>query len=477
MKINRRHLIAGVAAVGAAQPVLAQTHDHGKSKKASTKLKSFDPSKEPKRIRKSFYDLTDAELRTFMKAVGYARSKLKLEDPIQWDNYARIHSFHCTEVSAEHPAVHWSWNFLPWHRAYVYFMERILAECLNRQGLDGSTFAMPYWDWSAHREIPNTNERKAKGIASPFFGYDPSLEDMINPDGLDFENSALYDGNRGPSILKPQMDPANELTSDSKEHVAATLWYTSEEYINNILSAPWPHFLGGTVTDRATGQGLLEQGPHNDMHDWIGTRFGTNRTMGTLRTAAADPMFYMHHCNIDRIWDLYKQQQPDPKGDWGKQVYEFPDIDGSTITMSVQQIIEEIKNISYAPSQSALVSAPRKLTAPTLHSLSLHKTVANESITVQLPAEFPATPVLLDITTGPINYTGKYKLRIYANGEFMGSLSFLDGEHRETYGAEMIHKFSLVVSPKFAGVKEIQLVPPSRGDVKILIKYIEYKSL
>ena len=117
MKINRRHLIAGVAAVGAAQPVLAQTHDHNKSKKVSTRLKSFDPSKEPKRVRKSFYDLTDAELRTFMKAVGYARSKLKLEDPIQWDNYAKIHSFHCTEVSAEHPAVHWSWNFLPWHRA------------------------------------------------------------------------------------------------------------------------------------------------------------------------------------------------------------------------------------------------------------------------------------------------------------------------------------------------------------------------
>jgi len=58
---------------------------------------------------------------------------------------------------------------------------------------------------------------------------------------------------------------------------------------------------------------VLEQYPHNNGHDWVGSRQGKNRDMGTLRYAALDPIFFMHHGNIDRIWSLYKLTQPDPE--------------------------------------------------------------------------------------------------------------------------------------------------------------------
>jgi tyrosinase len=40
---------------------------------------------------------------------------------------------------------------------------------------------------------------------------------------------------------------------------------------------------------------------HNGVHDWVGG------TMGLLETAAADPIFWMHHANIDRIWWQWQQ--------------------------------------------------------------------------------------------------------------------------------------------------------------------------
>ena len=65
------------------------------------------------------------------------------------------------------------------------------------------------------------------------------------------------------------------------------------------------------------GMGILEHYPHNNGHDWVGSRFGKNRDMGSLRYAALDPIFFMHHANIDRLWSLYKRTQPDPDKPWG----------------------------------------------------------------------------------------------------------------------------------------------------------------
>lgn len=478
MSADRREFIkaAGFGVLATSTPVLAQQSSHAHH---AAPAKIFDPSKEPKRVRKSFSDLTDEELRNLCKAVGWMRGNLPLEHPMQWDNYARLHALHCTEISPEHPAVHWSWNFLPWHRGYLYFLERILANILTTQfKVDGDRFALPYWDWST-REMPNTTERKSAGLASPFFGYDLTQENMVNPDDLGFDNSALYEGNRGPSLLKPQMDPVNELTADSKEHVIETLHYTSPEYIQLMLAAPFEQFGGKPVTDRQTGQGLLEQGPHNDGHDWIGTRIGRNRTMGTLRSAAADPMFYMHHCNIDRIWSLYEQPQPDPAGPWGEQRYNFMDVDGSNFNLSVREIIAKTTNIAYAPSDVEIKAPARPLRLPFRQSLMVLKELDSTPVSVDVPRDMAShDSLLLDVHTGPIAYTGKYTIKMYSDGQYIGKLKMLDGEHRASYTSQDItHTFSLLLTKRLAVGSSLTFLPPSRGSVKIMIKSIEYRVL
>ncbi|NJM90998.1 MAG: tyrosinase family protein [Myxococcales bacterium] len=61
-------------------------------------------------------------------------------DRRSWRYQARIHNDFCP---------HNNWLFLPWHRAYLFFFERI---CRKLSGME--TFALPYWDWSQEPHVP-----------------------------------------------------------------------------------------------------------------------------------------------------------------------------------------------------------------------------------------------------------------------------------------------------------------------------------
>lgn len=299
---------------------------------------------------------------------------------------------------------------------------------------------------------------------------------MTEADDLGFDNAALLDGNRGPTLQKPQMDPANENTPASKQHVAMTRYYMSPEYINMILAAPWDQFGGQPVIDR-TGQGLLEAGPHNCGHDWVGVRIGRNRDMGTLRSAANDPIFFMHHCNIDRIWSLYEQPQPDPYGDWGKPVYHWTDVNGKQVIATAEDIITKFTNITYEQSgPGALKSVRSSNIGARFAKMRIGKLLRSESVTIDLPPDFSVgVPMLVDITTGPITYTGKYVVRIMAGDEQVGMLNFLDGGYRAESDMQE-HSFSVLLTLP-PDTKSVRLIPPARGSIPLDIRHISYRQL
>ena len=57
-----------------------------------------------------------------------------------WTNQASIHQNFCP---------HGNWLFLPWHRAYLLYFERI---CRKLSGM--ADFALPYWNWSLEPRVP-----------------------------------------------------------------------------------------------------------------------------------------------------------------------------------------------------------------------------------------------------------------------------------------------------------------------------------
>jgi polyphenol oxidase len=398
-------------------------------------------------------------------AIGYMRNgskdkPLSMSNPLQWDQYVMAHAYHCTEVGSGPEQVHWSWFFLPWHRAYLFFVERTLANFLTMLGRDGSKFALPYWDWISHKGLPNTSERIKLGKPSPLFGYDVSLENMVNSDGLkvgnqEFDNQALWDGNRGPTIDRPNMDPKSELTFDSKEHVEETILFMSPAYIHDfLLELPFEMFAGLSTISSATGMGALEHYPHNNGHDWVGSRFGKNRDMGSLRYAALDPIFFMHHANIDRIWSWYRKPQPDPDtSPWGKQQYTFVDIDGSPTTVTVRDIVKQMTNVTYVPPMSStnaiksflaatqavpeaapketrevLISKPSTLSAQPLTITTEPKPGIKALLSVSVEEKIHPLYVM-EIETGSISYQGKFLIKLFVNKEDANSKTSINDPH------------------------------------------------
>ena len=51
----------------------------------------------------------------------------------------------------------------------------------------------------------------------------------------------------------------------------------------------------------------MENIPHGPVHVWIGDNTQPNlEDMGSLYSAARDPIFYSHHANVDRMWTIWK---------------------------------------------------------------------------------------------------------------------------------------------------------------------------
>jgi polyphenol oxidase len=486
----------------------ASFQDHEPNHNTATG-RPFEFKMEPHRQRKSFYDLNDDEVRLLCRAIGYMRNgnggkdipankAMSVDSPIQWDQWAMTHARHCTESKpGVVDQVHWSWFFLPWHRAYLWFLERQLANIVTTiLGGDGSKFALPYWDWIAHKEIPNTKERAAKSISSPLFGYDLAKEDMVHDDGLGFDNLALWDGYRKPNAEQPTMDPKNERTLDSKEHIEETILFMSPQYIQYMLELDFEDFAGKAVPPQSSipnsdGMGVLENYPHNNGHDWVGSRVGKNRDMGTLRYAALDPIFFMHHANIDRIWSWYRGVQPDLEGPWGpnkyvwgKQPYTFIDIDGSPVTVTVADIVTSMSNVTYLePSSSPAAmaslssalpgSSQQRLKEQTVTFTQEVRTLTMKPLTLSVRPQGEATNLLstmiaaqprplslLVIETGPVTYTGKFTIKVFVNKpdadsstsihdpHYVGRVRALDSEGRvNEIGKDISHTFSIIIPP------------------------------
>lgn len=109
-------------------------------------------------------------------------------------------------------------------------------------------FFIPYWDWTTQRSVPTL-------IAN----YTPT----VKVTGTDI------DVRRNPGS-------ANQLPTSSQ--------------INTILSR--------TTFTAFTRD--LERGPHNFVHGWV------NGTMSFINMAPADPLFWMHHAQVDRLWSIWQ---------------------------------------------------------------------------------------------------------------------------------------------------------------------------
>lgn len=196
-------------------------------------------------------DMLDA----YRRAID-AMKALPSTDPRSWQAQAEIHDNHCPHGNA---------FFLPWHRAYLQYFEQVIRAMSGDSG-----FALPYWNWSTHPTLP------------PAF-WDGTLNDPTRV--------------IGPSDPMP--------ASAVGQPVIDSILAIADFQTFGSVFVPASCTTG--CQRRRTGTGSLEGTPHNIVHGTIG---------GNMNTflSPLDPIFWLHHCNVDRLWMEWNKTFANPGG-------------------------------------------------------------------------------------------------------------------------------------------------------------------
>lgn len=174
----------------------------------------------------------------------------------QQDDFNQIAGLHGKPNPSNCP--HHLPHFLPWHRLFVTDLE-------NRLNLFSSEeISLPFWDWTSQSAISN-------GIPLVF-----TLE-KIEIDGVEMDNP-LHSTLINDLERRTSRNPGN----------SSDLTYLSQQVGTAISRKKFSEFTNDIET------------PHDWFHGWVGGN------MGSVAYAAFDPIFWFHHCNVDRQWAVWQ---------------------------------------------------------------------------------------------------------------------------------------------------------------------------
>ena len=227
------------------------------------------------------------------------------------------------------PEHYQQWYFLPWHRLMLAQLEGVIREVLHDED-----FTLPYWN--------------------PITG---NPDDLIVPAVFRVPGSTLYDGTRW-------------------------FWVNGGERIDTLyrdwinLDALNEKFYIDSPNGNLGFNPRLDQNPH------FFTHFALGGDMAEFSTVGGDPMFYLHHANIDRLWEswnrLGNKNPTDPK--YLNRKFSYGDRSGKRADLAVSasdrtaQLGYEYDSYEKAPQPQHLSpqeAAARQRTYETLHEQAL----------------------------------------------------------------------------------------------------------
>ncbi len=352
------------------------------------------------KVRPNVFDLDDVQIASLRRGVGVMKSRPDT-DPTSWRFQANLHADPAIRDPVDTWCQHASWFFFPWHRMYLYRFEQIL-----REAAEDPELTLPYWNYSdnpAHRFLPAAlrDPEDADGNPNPLF--EPQRERLIN-EGWGLPDSAVNTGptfaltnffhttgrfasfggaktpgpsfftivdNFGRAELVPhgpvhvQVGGAGQSFSHSFETPGTVAYHGAHDpaMVGEIVVVDGPATdpiaidifdfgfdpptieapVGAVVTWTNTGDF-----PHTIASD-DGTTFESVPLapvglMRSLFVSARDPIFWMHHANIDRIWNRWLSPEiggsnpPESETGWWDQEFTFPRADGISEPIAVRAV-------------------------------------------------------------------------------------------------------------------------------------------
>lgn len=211
-------------------------------------------------------------------------------------------------------------KFIGWHTPYIYQFELLLNQyntSVNREYI-----SLPYLD------LTQTNDNFS-------FLNEPTITVLFDDNTITVPNplstviAYYYDNGVKTNVVRNGF--LNPITRQEKN----TIRFVIEEFNNCLYNVTYEDFSTKTVS--TVKRNLISntktppiESPHNTCHDVIG---GDGGNMSNISVSAFDPLFWLHHCNIDRFFYNWL----------------YNSTEGFTVPLNDKQISPDTLNLTLAP--------------------------------------------------------------------------------------------------------------------------------
>ncbi|KAL8285577.1 hypothetical protein RB597_002584 [Gaeumannomyces tritici] len=275
-------------------------------------------------IRREWRSLSQPERKAYLDAVVCLQNAPPKLQHLFPGSKSRFDDFHATHISALD--IHWNGPFLPWHRWFITLYEHELRQTCGYKG------SQPYWNWSLD------SNSEADVLKSPIwdaeFGFGGNGDFVPDDVAATFPNVPfVVPGRTGGGCVKDGPFAQRNVSMG----LGASTAFTPHCLRRDI--SPWlvSHSSNQGVVDRVLDQpdymkfniglqgGLMPDDItlHGGGHIGVG---GNTGDIANVNSSPGDPIFYLHHTNLDRIWAEWqardwparKSDFSGPRKEWAK---------------------------------------------------------------------------------------------------------------------------------------------------------------
>jgi tyrosinase len=305
--------------------------------------------------RQSLIDLPawDPTILWYARAIGAMWDRDPI-DPLSWQYQGAIHGYDADadpfrddgrpRPSRAQQKLYWnqcqhfSWYFLPWHRGYLGYFEKIVRSHVVKLG-GPEDWALPYWNYSD----PDTQKawilrKEFRDDVLPADPTNPRWDGKPNPLSRPCRQVALENCGEGDESWKQTGDLEIGTDNVSLKCLQVESFFNEVGDGDESFGGPRTRFMHDAQTPAEQVVGQVESTPHGDIHMCV------NGWMSDFNTAALDPVFWLHHCNIDRLWEVWRgltnEGNPSDAAWLRGQNFRLHDEAAAEVTFTTEQMLE-----------------------------------------------------------------------------------------------------------------------------------------
>ncbi|KAL4861988.1 hypothetical protein BDV12DRAFT_179541 [Aspergillus spectabilis] len=269
---------------------------------------------------------------------------------------------------------HANYLFPPWHRPYLLLYEQRIYEIMideiipsypekDRPALRtaADTWRLPYWDWAVNPRVPwlAAEPELQVSLLGELETIKNPLYQFRMPNGKPMEAHGVGDVKAmgedtiysyGKCIATSRCPTEEQAKADSKDWIQGVVnnqgvekflnlhsavdgknYGAAAELVYRLLTYPIDYQeFATTALDKSEPKVSADvniEFIHNNIHWWAG---GDGGHMSQIPVATFDPIFWLHHCNIDRLFAIWQELNPDKfftegyQGDFDQKVIGLP---------------------------------------------------------------------------------------------------------------------------------------------------------